>query len=229
VSYGDMITLLLTFFILFMNLQRKDTETIEIQKSLLVEFKKTSDEKSVGSSTHQAGVQDQIQVGNQKAPGVEEATLNEWGGEVVKYSNRIVVNFPEVSFFKVGKYQVTSEGQKALNNFAKKYVPYAGRHRLVVTAYTDHLPVRKMRGRTFTDNLELSAIRSVRALRILQKAGIPLNEMRVGGFGELKGIRFPASQSIVDQKAKKHGKEKGDPLSRKVVLMIEPLPKEENP
>jgi flagellar motor protein MotB len=212
VSYGDMITLLLTFFILFMNLTNKDVETLEIQSSLLTQLKKPAEQTEPGKD-------EQLRLGNTKTPGLDENILKDWGGEVSRFTNRVVVDFPGISFFDLGQTQLTPAGRKALEEFARRYLPFAGRNRLVISAYTDTTRVKKTQGRLFTDNLELSSLRSVRAMRVLQAAGLPLSVMRVGGMGELRGaqIQAPAAPRSGDR---------GTPLARRVILMIEPIRKE---
>jgi hypothetical protein len=88
--------------------------------------------------------------------------------------------------------------------------------------------VKKEPGKRFEDNLELSALRSVSTMRVLEKAGIPFGLMRLGGWGELHQTRknierataAVAPQTQPSERATPLGK--GDPLSRKVVLVIEP-------
>jgi flagellar motor protein MotB len=68
-------------------------------------------------------------------------------------------------------------------------------------------------GRRFKDNLELSALRAVSAMRELQELGVPLHRMKVGGYGEIRKLAGDASDSDLA-------------LARKLVLVIEPELKE---
>jgi chemotaxis protein MotB len=195
ISYGDMITLLLTFFILFFNINNKKTSQDAIQSALIERLRLELGAKDM----HKQAVE----------PSRDIAELNEiQDARVEKHGSFITIEFPKVSFFNFGKLEVTPEGIKCLKKVSDAFVPYAGTNRLVIKAFTDERPVRTDKSRPFKDNLELSVLRAVSAVRILQHAGVPLNRMKPAGFGILK---------LADALAKT-----GDPQARKVILIIEP-------
>lgn len=204
ISYGDMITLLLTFFILFFNVDQRDSQTrLAVQESLIEKLKPLS--------------QPSVEVGADRTPaGIEERELAKWGAKVHRLGERVVVEFPQLSFYEKGSTEVREEAAKKLLQFAKLYEPYMGSNVLGIRAFTDTLKVSS--GKRYHDNLELSALRSISAMRVLQRAGIPLNLMRISGNGEIQSV-LP----VLDMDA---FRVKGDPLSRKVVLVIEPATKD---
>jgi flagellar motor protein MotB len=201
ISYGDMITLLLTFFILFFNVDKRDTEQrLAVQETLLKQFKPSSAA--------------QVQIGTERKPAsIDENEINSWGARTFKVGERIVIEFPNVSFFGKGSTDVEKTSTEKLIQFAKLYTPYMGQNLLSVKAFTDTLQVSG--GHRYHDNLELSALRAISAMRILQKAGLPLQVMRISGNGEFSNINSQLTHATT-----------GDPLARKVVLVIEPLTKE---
>ncbi|MBS1962735.1 MAG: OmpA family protein [Bdellovibrionales bacterium] len=220
ISYGDMVTLLLTFFILFFNVNQKaTTESRKLQTALLAELgAKASD------ASHDYGKQEpHLNVGPVvDSASIDEATMKSWGGVPHEVGSRILIEFPAVSFFDFGKTKVTKEGEVSLHRFVDHYIRYAGGNNLVIKAFTDDVKVDREKsireGRKYEDNLELSALRAVAAMRVLQHAGIPLNRMRISGNGEMdREIRKLASAEP------RVGKSKGNPLSRKVVLVVEPV------
>lgn len=145
----------------------------------------------------------------------EDKDTAQWEGKIHKIGSRIVVEFPGISFFKSGKINVTPAGIESLKRFTGLYLPYISKNQLSIQAFTDLKRVRQERGRKFSDNLELSALRSVAAMRVLQKAGIPLSKMRVGGYGEMKvTARELASVNESEMRA--------FDLARRVVLVIQP-------
>jgi chemotaxis protein MotB len=203
ISYGDMVTLLLTFFILFFNIDKREIEQrLNIQDTLLQQLK---------ASKHP-----EIAIGKQSTPSIDEQEIQNWGGKVYKYGERILIEFPETSFFKKGETDVIKDAAGKLVHFAKLYQPYMGQNVLSIKAFTDTLKVSQ--GHRYQDNLELSALRAISAMRVLEKGGIPLYLMRISGHGELKSVERSIAEAM--------DKSKGDPLSRKVVLMIEPLTKD---
>ncbi|MEZ4873775.1 MAG: OmpA family protein [Bdellovibrionales bacterium] len=122
--------------------------------------------------------------------------------------NKMIIQFPQVSFFNSAQFTLTDDGDKALRRFANVFKSVNGRLRLVVRGYTDNRPVRA--GNPYKDNLELSALRAISALRSLNANGIPFHLMRIGGYGE-----SDKSKEITEKELQKY--------DRKVVLVVEPL------
>lgn len=122
--------------------------------------------------------------------------------------DKLMVEFPNISFYDSGSYELTKQGQIALSEFSKAIEKHIGIFRLVVRGYTDIKPVRS--GHRYQDNLELSAFRSISAIRFLSTKGIALENMRIAGFGE-SGFTNRATE------------ENNLEMQRKVVIVIEPL------
>ncbi len=129
----------------------------------------------------------------------------------------LIIEFNEVSFFPLGVVDLTKAGREVLSGFATSFIPFAGKYDLAIRAFTDTRPVKVKTGR-FMDNLELSALRSVAAMRILQNSGVPLRDMRIAGLGEFK---LPHQYEKAERTT---ASEEVDPLryARKVILVIEP-------
>jgi chemotaxis protein MotB len=221
ISYGDMITLLLTFFILYFNLNAKNGEKkTHLQQEILTEFgeqKKEFDAKPSSSTPR-------MSLSEEQKGELENRVIEDWGGTLIREGEKIIVDFKNTTFFDLGKEDVKASSRKYLETFARKYVKFAGSHMLNVKAYTDTVPVKT--GHRYRDNLELSALRSISAMRILQRAGIPLGRMKLVGLGETISNRIPAS---VEEEQKMTGgkpSRKGDQFARKVLLVIEPFTKE---
>lgn len=212
ISYGDLVTLLLTFFILFFTINISADKRKALDDSLMAIL-------SPGGKKQVDRIDQNIQDAKEEAQLLVKADLSKWGGKVIKVGEKIVVSFPGVSFFKSAKIDVTKEGIRELQYFARSFVPYAGQYLLGIHAYADN---RKVQNKyRFKDNLELSALRSVAAMRTLQSSGIPLNRMRLGGQGELQAV----VKDILATNGNLDGKHA---FSRKVVLVIEPAALEEN-
>jgi flagellar motor protein MotB len=129
--------------------------------------------------------------------------------------DNLVVTFGKISFFDSGSTEVRKETIPFLKLFTEKYLPYAGKYQLSIKGFTDKKPVRKER-RNYKDNLELSVLRAVSAMRHLQKAGLPLNRMEIAGVGELRTI-----EKIIPKSTQLDPKEL-EALSRTVMLVIKP-------
>ena len=226
ISYGDLVTLLLCFFILFFTVNPSKDQTETLQQELLNIMMREMSSAAQRSPAQAGGPSPggearHRQVATEKAatdkPQAEfdDKDAAQWDGKIHKMGSRIVVEFSGISFFKSGKISVTAEGVENLKKFTHLYLPYVSKNQLSIQAFTDLKRVRQERGRKFSDNLELSALRSVAAMRVLQKAGIPLSRMRVGGYGEMK-VTARELASVNENEAKAFD------LARRVVLVIQP-------
>lgn len=211
ISYGDMVTLLLMFFILFFSTDKEEDRYRALETALL---------KSLAPKEASAtGELNNFRIGKDNGEGVDLAVLNKWGGEARKVGNKVVIEFPEVSFFDFGEVKVNKAGVDQLRRFVQAYLPYSGNYLLTARAFTDNVPVLKNGNKLFTDNLDLSALRAVATLRVMQQAGIPLGRMRAEGYGELRLSQ--ADREIATESAKQR-KEKGLKEARKTILIVEP-------
>lgn len=217
VSYGDMITLLLTFFILFFSIDPNKEKNEAIQQSILATLSKVTHAEAI-AATDDSGSSVALRIGKESGHDIDQVVVNEWGGKIYQVGARVVIEFPLVSFFDSAKTDLTRDGEESLKRFARAYMPYAGTQVLVIRAFTDHRPVIQMPGRRYRDNLELSALRSVSTMRVLQRAGIPLGRMRLSGQGEFTFTEEELSRLPADVTAH-HAKYS---FARKVVLVIEP-------
>jgi flagellar motor protein MotB len=210
ISYGDMITLLLSFFILFFSTDSEKDRLQAMEASLLVKLENRTKPDLV--SVHQPG----------QDPQFDPTLINHLAASVHKVGQKLIIEFPKVSFFDLGKVELTKMGKHQLKQFVDLYMPYAGNYIVGIRAYTDNKKVRPG-GNRFQDNLELSALRSVATMRALQSLGIPMNRMRLGGYGELRMTAEDLGRAIASVPDYDRN---GLALARKIVLVIEPEPKE---
>lgn len=228
ISYGDMITLLLTFFIIFFSIKPEDRKpaSTNVDGMTMALMKALQTDRKVNveiTSTTLSDVEDVLpnqQYTSGDLTAVSEKILKDIKGKVHLKNREILIEFPNVSFFNSAKIDVTAKGELALIDFAKVFLPYMGHFNVGIRAYTDNRKVRQDSNERFKDNLELSALRGVAAMRVLQRSGLPLEKIKVGGYGELRETaRILASATDVE-----NAKESINSLSlsRKIVLVIEP-------
>ncbi len=214
ISYGDMITLLLTFFILFFSTDSEKDRMKQMENALMIKLDSSAKFRGPGVEASRGPAAE-------KTPDFVGPKLFE--AKVHKVGDRLIVEFPQTSFFDLGKIELTTNGKRELVGFVKQYMPYAGNYILGIRAYTDNKKVLNSPNRRFNDNLELSALRSVAAMRVLQTLGIPLNRMRLGGYGELNLTAQDLSRAVASTAEYEMN---GIALARKIVLVIEPEMKE---
>jgi flagellar motor protein MotB len=259
VSYGDMVTLLLTFFILFFSLDpaaKKSTggeqdKPNPLSLSLMGSLNKFAantaqpdgvpvggDPKSKKADMTGAGPGAGAGASAGNGPGTTASAAGDAEGNnqntglvvdrdflvktkatILKSGQKVIIDFPDISFFKSGKIPLTKAGRKILKTFVDTYTPYMGSYNLVIQAYADTKKVKNNKNLKFSDNLELSALRGVATLRFLQESGIPIRNMKVAGYGEVEVTKLKLSAMA---------KNKSNPkyllgLARRVVIVIEPL------
>lgn len=211
ISYGDMITLLLSFFVIFFstdfNKKKKEDQTEQVRSEIAsVDFLKTETQKISGTAQKQHSIKNNI-------------VLNDAKIEVIAVKNNLLVKFSGISFFKSGSVELTPEGAEVIRSFSEKYIPYASVYGMSVRAFTDQRKVIQKRNR-FKDNLELSALRAISAMRELQRSGIPLTQMDIAGLGEL--VEFQKYIGL----EKEMSEEQKNALSRTIVMIIRPTKEE---
>ncbi len=202
ISYGDMVTLLLAFFVLFFSTTKASPDITVVVEELKKEFKQVDVPKPT-----------MVWGANDRKP-TSEMNLDELGVKMNVQGNKVIVEFPKVSFFDTGSYQLTKDGESAIRRFGGVLKKFTSKMRVVVRGYTDNRPVKHTSGRVFKDNLELSSLRAIAALRVMNKEGIPYHLLRIGGYGESDKSAKIEAEDILK-------------YDRKIVLVIEELDKTE--
>lgn len=222
ISYGDMITLLLAFFVMFFNIKSETVNMKLIKKDLDKYF---ANKKEGREPTSDQGSADNH--GPQKAnlPIISSQVQNSLKVKSNIFGQNILIDFPGIEFFKSGKVDLTPEGKVALKEFTNAVSNHLGSFRLVVRGYTDLTPLKHSK---YKDNLELSAARSISAIRYMSTNGIATHYMRIAGYGETDGSReqevTPSSQRKIaivleplEHAEKADAKVKADPRTKKAI------------
>src|SRR5690606_25463464 len=147
ISYGDMITLLLGFFVLFFNIKSQVLDMNLIKKDLDEYFSS----KPGPVQQNVVGQKD----GKVTSPLYSSDVANSFKIRSNMDGERILIEFPGISFFESGNHTLTKEGKEALGEFSKAISKHLGSFRLVVRGYTDGKPLKHQK--VYQDNLELSA------------------------------------------------------------------------
>jgi flagellar motor protein MotB len=205
ISYGDMITLLLSFFVIFFttDLQKEKVHKLNDYMSFSME-----DLKQIPSEILKRGEKSTSMFDKKELEGLDV--------KIQQANNKIMVSFGRFSFFKSGQTDVRPEGIVILKKFVDKYIPYAGTYSLSIKGFTDKKRVSSINNRRYKDNLELSALRSISAMRVMQASGIPLNRMEIAGAGELHLIDelIPEIKAASDSEKNEY--------SRTIIIVISP-------
>lgn len=192
-TYGDMVTLLLAFFVLLFSFCKTDVEKF---RSVAESFKPTPP----GTPFFQEG---QDSVLDNLSQRIESAEISE---EVfVTIDDRgVVVSFKDTVLFEPASATLTSEARKTLGRFVKFL--YALPNAIEIEGHTDDRPISTPR---FPSNWELSAARAGAVARFMEGEGVKGGRMRVVGYGEYR------PKFINDSPAKRG-------LNRRIDVIIKP-------
>ena len=169
-TYGDLMTLLLVFFVLLLTFCKTDIEKF---KSVAESFKPTPP----GSPFFLEGQPSVLEQVAQQAETVElpeelYVTMDDRG---------VVVSFKDSALFGPGSAELLPKSVDSLSKFVKFL--YALPNDIVVEGHTDNQRIRSAR---FPSNWELSSARASAVARFLQREGIKGGRMTVLGFAEYR-------------------------------------------
>lgn len=168
ISYGDMITVLLAFFVMFFSVDFKKEQEEVINTSLI-------------DSLLSEEITTKLTFGNKEViQGLEQENAME-----VKQLDKdnILVFYKGKSFFASGGTWIFPNMLPILKDFSTRVMPFLGEYKIVIQAYTDSTPVSP--GRRYRDNTELAVLRSVAIMRALLAEGVDSDRIEVTGKGVL--------------------------------------------
>ena len=196
-TFADMMTLLLTFFILLLSFATMDAQKFRdamgsVQEALGVQF--------IHDGTLEGFTSAPIQLFDQEAaprPAVleDQALLRELRDAirqerlneemVAEISGRgVIVQINGQLLYEEGQATVRLEANPILNRIAD--LINRTEHLIMIEGHTDDLPINTAR---FPSNWELSTARAIAAMRFLVDQSVPPARMGVAGYADLRPIQ----------------------------------------
>lgn len=190
-SYADMITLLMAFFIVIVSMSTIDKNKYEqVQKGMA---------KDIGLRETQTPLQDLRSelLGQVAGAGVEDSV------DVGKDDKGIVLNLASGTMFKPSSADVRPEMMKLLKEIAGtlKLDRFSG-YQIEIQGHTDDTPVHTPQ---FPSNWDLSAARALSTLKVLNELGVPTSRMKIAALADTAprvpnrsdtGRAYPENQAI---------------------------------
>ncbi len=202
VTFSDLVTLLLTFFVMLISMSSMDTNIV---KSFFTIFKGasgplefaeeggTDDFRQQAEQLHEALVsQDTLgdqgltellfQYEAEKDPGVAQLLGEDI--EVEKTQSGLRVRFKDRVMFDAGSAELLPDALPLLRSLVK--IIAFSRFRVSVEGHTDNIPLRTQR---FSDNWTLSLARAIHVVNYFtEEVGLSANRFRVGGYGSSRPL-----------------------------------------
>jgi chemotaxis protein MotB len=190
-SYADMITLLMAFFIVLLSMSKIDTAKYEEVQAGMA--------KDVGNREVTKPLQDLKSelLGEVVGAGVEDSV------DVGKDDRGVVLNLASGAMFKPGSAEIRPE----ILPLAKEIAGTLGQKRFLnyqveIQGHTDDTPVRTQQ---FPSNWDLSAARALASLKLLSELGISQSRMKISAMADTaprvpnrseSGKAYPENQAI---------------------------------
>ena len=169
-TYGDMVTLLLCFFVLLFAMSKTNEEKF---KAVAASFKggpPASPFIFTGAPTFLETVESLL-----KKSEIAETV------DIAVDDRGIAVSFSDVAMFEPSSAEPTPEGRDTIRKFAR--ILYAIPNSVVIEGHTDNVPIRNA---IFPSNWELSGARSGSIARLLEEFGIESTRMEIVGYGSTR-------------------------------------------
>lgn len=176
-SYADMVTLLMCFFILFFETEKKTGKFDEPQK-VLQKLKALITSTNMESESTDEPMP--TQTNEKSATNLE--TVFALGHSA---PNTLEVVLLTNSMFKPGLAELTGDGIATIEAVANNIKLMSDQGLIEVEGHTDSSPIK---GSRFADNWELSAARATSIVRLLEKSGLPPTRMRASGLAHYQPL-----------------------------------------
>jgi chemotaxis protein MotB len=209
ITYADLITLLLAFFILMYTMSKQDNKKYqEVAAHLKAIFSGSTAVLATGNVAGKVPIELSFKGGAENVAALKEQLekeLREIGDKgagdtlqkisLISDERGLVVRAMEKAFFDTGKADLTSRARSALDGIAPvlKNMP----NHVRVEGHTDNVPINTVE---FRSNWELSVRRATEVVRcLIEQHGFPPDRISASGYAEYRPI---ASNDAPEDRAK---------------------------
>ena len=189
-TYGDMVTLVLTFFVLLFSFAQIDKDKyIQIANSLRGALGGKTGVLQSGNTVmdDQSGEQTPAVVTEEfkEIMAKLETDIDKTGNiEIYQDQRGLVISFKEKLFFAIGKADIRPEALDVLNKIGQ--ILKGDRHQIRVEGHTCDLPIRTS---IYPTNWELSTARATNVTRyLIERVGLSPERLSVAGYGPYRPI-----------------------------------------
>lgn len=191
-TYGDMVTLLLTFFILMfamstVNEQKFFEAAASLSKALGVLDKNVSviGERSIaiGLAGNAEEQLDMLEALEQIAEVFEEESLEEVAEIDIIGPGEILIRLGDEVLFDPGEALLTLKARRILTGITRSLVGKT--KEIFVEGHTDNVPINSTE---FPSNWELSSARALSVVKLMEEIGIPPDQLGAIAHGEFRPL-----------------------------------------
>ncbi len=205
VSYVDVLTLLLCFFIVFYSAGEKTEKKSEVLNLIVGQFGSAESRNSDVTGN----VEDQNSTSTNRKPAAERSEVSaapsvaavnaDWieslnvaldqkeNVQVKTEAETVYVSFRTVEFFTPGSIELTSTGRGIVERFSKVMLAHKDKIRVAVQGHTDGRQVSPGKHQ-YRDNWELSVLRATRVLSFMIRKGFDSSALSAEGYADTRAI-----------------------------------------
>lgn len=181
VTYLDMMTILLTLFVVMLAYSTFQPDKFTSLKTSLSE-EIGNNGKPPAKKADEARPDPAAKLAQQLAQRLVEAGLAD-AVRMEVADRRLTLQMQEKILFASGHAELNDQGLNVLNRLAPTFM--APGQMISVEGHTDNVPISTG---AFPSNWELSASRASRVVRYLAERGVPANRLRAIGYGETRPL-----------------------------------------
>jgi chemotaxis protein MotB len=178
-TYGDMITLLMCFFVIFFSVS-------EVNVALFEDLKNGFKSDVLNNETKSP-----IKMLSERLDSIYDNPENDNPDVEVDLLKRgINIRLASNDLFRSGDAKLSRSGQRTVDEITVSLIDIVGQFHLTcdIEGHTDDIPMRSYK---FPSNWELSASRAANVLRQMIDSGIPQDQSRAIGFADIRPLIEP--------------------------------------
>ena len=178
-TYGDTITLLMCFFVIFFSVS-------EVNLALFEDLKNGFKNDVMNTETKSP-----IAMLSERLDSIyDNPTNDDPEVEVDLLKRGINIRLASNDLFRSGDAKLSRSGQKTVDEITVSLLDIVGAYHLTcdIEGHTDDIPIRSYK---FPSNWELSASRAANVLRQMIESGIPQDQSRAIGFSDIRPLIEP--------------------------------------
>ena len=178
-TYGDTITLLMCFFVIFFSVS-------EVNLALFEDLKNGFKNDVMNTETKSP-----IAMLSERLDSIyDNPTNDDPEVEVDLLKRGINIRLASSDLFRSGDAKLSRSGQKTVDEITVSLLDIVGAYHLTcdIEGHTDDIPIRSYK---FPSNWELSASRAANVLRQMIESGIPQDQSRAIGFSDIRPLIEP--------------------------------------
>ena len=191
ISYADMLTLLIGFFVLIV-------AAVPLKRA---QFERIAAALSGGPQAPLEDLRDKVDALIQRSPELRDRVTTRDDAE------GLGIEFRDALLFDSGSARLREEARPAIGEIARLLQNLPARP-VIIEGHTDEVPISTA---SFHSNWELSSQRAINVLRALEENGVGRERMSARAYADTRPVPTPAEQAVEQRRAS----------NRRVVIRVE--------